>query len=688
MTSNNINNIELLNIIGKGAFGNVYLGKDKTTKEYFAVKLISKVSLKKSQSIEYFKNEVSILKKINHPNIIKFRGLLENEDYYYLLTEYCNGGTLYRAMRFYNKNYSKPIKEKIVRYFIFNILNGIIHLNKNNIIHRDIKSDNILLHYDNEQDLITNNYLKAKVKIIDFGFARFLKKNELAGSLVGTPMYMEPLILNSLLVYKKKKIDGFYNEKVDVWSLGILTYELLIGILPFVAESIEELLLSIQNRDFVIPKENKRNFELSKNALNFIDKCLNVDVNLRPLPIDLINDEWMKNSNNEEENEINSDIYEMKNDEEIMEQEQDYKFFSYWKKCFGKNILTIKNISYLNPNKKKFDNTLYQTDRIPFNSNNRIINITTCPIYNIKLGNSTTFSKTTCLTTLHKRIKVSDFLNKGIINFNVDLKHSNNKIYTIRRGKRNSSKNMKGIVNIKKNVKLVKTEKKDKTEVNFFESYSSKSNLSINYFRNRKNKNNVKSNILMYSTQVNKEKILNNNKYTSLFKDKTVNVKNFQKTCKIGRYSKYTVPVPNSVSIDLYHRTISNTGHNRNNNRNRIRKNLKEYIKNNKKTNRNSSRSKTNKNTNLFISESNNCQKSNICKYKNHVLKSEDQLFALHKIGKSCTLEINLKTNKNIINNNKKKTYSNKTFYEKKNNLFGVKYHKINNLEIKIEKIK
>ena len=112
------------------------------------------------------------------------------------------------------------------------------HLNKNNIIHRDIKSDNILLHYDNEQDLITNNYLKAKVKIIDFGFARFLKKNELAGSLVGTPMYMEPLILNSLLVYKKKKIDGFYNEKVDVWSLGILTYELLIGILPFVAESI------------------------------------------------------------------------------------------------------------------------------------------------------------------------------------------------------------------------------------------------------------------------------------------------------------------------------------------------------------------------------------------------------------------------------------------------------------------
>ena len=180
----------------------------------------------------------------------------------------------------------------------------------------------------------------------------------------------------------------------------------------------------------------------------------------------------------------------------------------------------------------------------------------------------------------------------------------------------------------------------------------------------------------MYSTQVNKEKILNNNKYTSLFKDKTVNVKNFQRTSKIGKYSKYTIPIPNSVSIDLYHRTISNTGYSKNNNKNRIRKNLKEFIKNSKKTNRNNSKSRTNKNNNLFIIESNNSQKSNIRKYKNHTLKSDDQLFAIHKIGKSCTLEINLKTNKNMFNNNKKKINSNKAFYENKNNLFGVKYHK------------
>ena len=111
---------------------------------------------------------------------------------HYIILEYCNGGNLERAMKYHIDTFNKPITEEITRYFISNILIGITYLNKNNLIHRDIKSDNILLHYENEEDLITHNFLKAKIKIIDFGFARYLEQDELAGSLVGTPMYMSP----------------------------------------------------------------------------------------------------------------------------------------------------------------------------------------------------------------------------------------------------------------------------------------------------------------------------------------------------------------------------------------------------------------------------------------------------------------------------------------------------------------
>ena len=324
MSKINFDNLELLNIIGKGAFGNVYLGKNKDTNEYYGVKLIEKSLLKDELSNKYFNNEISILKKLDHPNIIEYKGLLENENNYYLLTEYCNGGTLDNAIKSYYKKYSLPMKENIARYIILNILKGIIYLNNNNYIHRDIKSNNILLQYDNDEDLITNNYMKAKIKIIDFGFAKYLEKNELARSIVGTPMYMDPIILNSLIISKDEKLKGFYDKKIDVWSLGILTYELLIGILPFLAKGLEDLLYSIENRDYVIPKENKRNIQLTKYAINFIDKCLNIDINLRPIPIELIEDKWFKNN---DECKLKS-LYVLKNDNEIISQKRDYKFFN------------------------------------------------------------------------------------------------------------------------------------------------------------------------------------------------------------------------------------------------------------------------------------------------------------------------------------------------------------------------
>lgn len=318
-------NLELMNIIGKGAYGDVFMGKNTKTKEIYAIKKITKKQLESEIIYQYFNNEIFILKHLNHPNIIKFKSLTEYKSDYYLSTEYCNGGSLEQAMKYHSDTYGNPISEEIARYFIFNILQGIIYLNKNNLIHRDIKSDNVLLHYENEEDLITHNFLKSKIKIIDFGFARYLEQDELAGSLVGTPMYMEPLILKTFMTSKSRVVDGFYDKKVDVWSLGILTYELLIGIVPFVARNIKGLFHSVEQRDFCIPKEEKRTFKLSEAAIKFIDKTLNIDMNRRPLPEELIKDPWIMGKFNKKK------LYSMKDDKEIALVEKKTSFENFWK---------------------------------------------------------------------------------------------------------------------------------------------------------------------------------------------------------------------------------------------------------------------------------------------------------------------------------------------------------------------
>ena len=341
-------NIELMNKIGKGAYGDVFMGINTKTKEIYAIKKITKKQLESETIYQYFNNEIFILKHLNHPNIVKFKSLTEYKSDYYLSTEYCNGGNLEHAMKYHIDTYNRPITEEIARYFISNILIGITYLNKNNLIHRDIKSDNILLHYENEEDLITHNFLKAKIKIIDFGFARYLEQDELAGSLVGTPMYMEPSILKTFMTSKSRVVDGFYDKKVDVWSLGILTYELLIGIVPFVAKNIKGLFHSVEQRDFCIPKEEKRNFRLSEAAINFIDRTLNIDMNMRPLPEELIKDPWIMGKFNKKK------LFKMKSDNEIAFVEKKTSFQNFWKPLEELNNNKNKNSSNTTNNSVNF----------------------------------------------------------------------------------------------------------------------------------------------------------------------------------------------------------------------------------------------------------------------------------------------------------------------------------------------
>ncbi len=107
------------------------------------------------------------------------------------------------------------------------IISAVKYLHDKRIIHRYITLDNILFHYDSEEDQNNKNLIKSKIKIIDFGFARYLKKGELAYSTVGSPVNMDPIMLRKLNDIDNSEEDD-YDEKLDIWSLGTVCYEMLL----------------------------------------------------------------------------------------------------------------------------------------------------------------------------------------------------------------------------------------------------------------------------------------------------------------------------------------------------------------------------------------------------------------------------------------------------------------------------
>ena len=343
------NSIELSNQIGNGSYGAVFLGKDKNTDKLYAVKKVSKKLLLSNSTIAYLNNEIYILKHLNaHPNIVKFHKITETISNYYIILEYCNGGNLEQALAKYQSFYKKPFTEDIARYITKSIVTGLAFLNTNNIIHRDIKVENILLNYPHSEDLLTSNILEAQVKIIDFGFARYLEQNEMASTILGTPLFMDPKMISAASHKNKEKENAatnngkiinnhrenkngnnhLYNNKADIWSLGVIVYRMLMGLLPFSGKSWNDLFSSIKDRMFVLPY-NRSKLELTRGAIKFIDKLLNIDMNKRPTAKELMKDNWLNNSL------VNEDktIMVIKSESE-MSQEKEAKlllFENYWK---------------------------------------------------------------------------------------------------------------------------------------------------------------------------------------------------------------------------------------------------------------------------------------------------------------------------------------------------------------------
>ena len=282
-----IEDLTLIKCLGKGAFGEVYLTSRQGGKQKYATKKIDKKFVSRPKAKKYLDNEILILKEVDHPNIIKLYEVKETTQFFYLIMELCNGGSLTDRLEEHIKKYKRPFSEETVQYLMKQIMSAINYLHLKNILHRDIKLDNILVNFDNDEDKRNNNMFKAKVKIIDFGFARHLAPAQLAYSTLGSPVNMDPGILRKLNKMDNQNDYG-YDQKADIWSLGTICYEMLIGKTTFDANSMRDLVRKVESGNYYLPTS------LSKEAVSFLNGMLQYDSKKRLTAEQLYNHKFLK----------------------------------------------------------------------------------------------------------------------------------------------------------------------------------------------------------------------------------------------------------------------------------------------------------------------------------------------------------------------------------------------------------
>ncbi|CAD8050500.1 unnamed protein product [Paramecium sonneborni] len=233
--------------VGKGAYGTVYAGKNMNDNKIVALKIIDKKILQTDYANQLIASEIEIMKLIEDKNIVKLIDVLQSVNNTYIITEYCNGGDL----REYLKK-RKLISEIDAMNIFRDLLHGIKALLKIGIIHRDIKPANIMIH-------------DGEFKITDFGFAKQVDSHidAIMNSLVGTPLYMSPQIL------KRQS----YTSKCDIWSLGLILYEMLYGITPWHSSNLVELMTKLDTKPLEFPSFPK----VSDQTKFIIKNCLQIN---------------------------------------------------------------------------------------------------------------------------------------------------------------------------------------------------------------------------------------------------------------------------------------------------------------------------------------------------------------------------------------------------------------------------
>ena len=244
-----------IKVLGEGSYGTVWLVRNELLKKNFALKIIK---IRKNDDKKIL-NEIKILKKLDHPLILKIIEFHSTGTEYKIITDYCPKGDLLNEI-----NNRDQFSEREASFVIYQVLLAVNYCHKMGIIHRDIKPENIMIERKDASGLI-------HVKLIDFGVAKIFRKNVINRTFAGSHTYMAPEV-----------ITADYNEACDLWSIGVILYILLTGILPFDNNKDKKQYNTL----------NPYYISLSDNAKDLIDKLLKYNPKERITAEDALKHPW------------------------------------------------------------------------------------------------------------------------------------------------------------------------------------------------------------------------------------------------------------------------------------------------------------------------------------------------------------------------------------------------------------
>ena len=272
----NLNEIyEIRQVLGKGKFGLVKLGIHRGNGRKVAIKIINK-KLVTAIDVQQVKTEIDILKIAKHPNIIQLYDVLENENYIYIIMEYCAGGDLFSYIE--KRGFRLP--ETRAAEIIHKLSTAVFFLHEYGVVHRDLKPENILM---------TDNSPNADIRLVDFGLGKIIGPGEMCTDPFGTFSYVAPEVL------KEKP----YSFKVDLFAIGIIAYLLVAGFLPFDHETSEkEIARQTVYEPTPFPTSVWKN--ISNEARAFVDNLLQKNPEKRMGIQEVLQHKWLQKYNSKE----------------------------------------------------------------------------------------------------------------------------------------------------------------------------------------------------------------------------------------------------------------------------------------------------------------------------------------------------------------------------------------------------
>lgn len=269
-------------VLGVGSFGRVLIGRNKVTGETCAIKQIAKYdrrhacedpdeSLRRTTNARAgaLRQEVNVMEKLDHPNIIRLCGLYEDDLNNYLVMQLCEGG---RVIDFIA--HMQEYRESDAAIVMQQVFAAVEYMHKKQIVHRDVKPDNMLL--QSWRPLKDNT-----LKLIDFGLSCVCSPGRDLRHMSGTPAYMSP-----------QAIDGRFDIQTDLWSCGATLYELLCGHVPFRAGTEARVIEAVRRGNFTFAAADWRC--VSDNAKNLIRALLKMNPCERPTAEQALEDEWVR----------------------------------------------------------------------------------------------------------------------------------------------------------------------------------------------------------------------------------------------------------------------------------------------------------------------------------------------------------------------------------------------------------